>query len=149
MTTGNITSYTDDIAKTELGEGIKALQVAMLKEASTLFMAQEAMANAPSDATKYFDEAKKAFDSGDNNAAIMYLSQAIEASWLAVISSQLSPQLFFQILLYITVGKSFNSASILFLVSRTSTLGTTKESFIICKSKYVWLNSIIFLLEFP
>ena len=41
--------------------------------------AQEAMANAPSDATKYFDEAKKAFDSGDKNAAINYLSQAIEA----------------------------------------------------------------------
>ena len=86
VTTGNITSNTGaDTAKTELGEGIKALQAGDTEGAKPhLMAAQEAMANAPEtkqvdDAQKSFDEAKKAFDSGDNNAAIMYLSQAIEA----------------------------------------------------------------------
>jgi hypothetical protein len=77
VTTGNITSNTGaDTAKTELGEGIKALQAGDVEGARPhLMAAQEAMANAPPDATKHFDEAKKAFDSGDNNAAIMYLTR--------------------------------------------------------------------------
>jgi hypothetical protein len=67
-------------AKTELEEGIKALQGGDTETArSHLTAAQRAMTGAPPDAIRHFEEGMKAFDSGDNNAAIMHLYIANEA----------------------------------------------------------------------
>jgi hypothetical protein len=67
-------------AKTELEEGIKALQGGDVEGARThLTAAQEAMTDSPPDAIRHFDEGMKALDSGDNSAAIMHLNIANEA----------------------------------------------------------------------
>jgi hypothetical protein len=79
--TGNMTSDTGaNTAKTELEEGIKALQGGDVPGARThLTAAQESMTDAPPDAIRHFEEGMKAFDSGDNSAAIMHLNIANEA----------------------------------------------------------------------
>jgi hypothetical protein len=79
--TGNMTSDTGaNTAKTELEEGIKALQGGDVEGARThLTAAQEAMTDSPPDAIRHFDEGMKALDSGDNSAAIMHLNIANEA----------------------------------------------------------------------
>lgn len=81
MSAGNVTSDTGaSAAKTELEEGIKALQGGDVEGARThLTAAQEAMTNSPPDAIRHFEEGMKAFDSGDNNAAIMHLNITNEA----------------------------------------------------------------------
>lgn len=82
MTGGNMTTFDTGAspAKTELEEGIKALQGGDVEGARThLTAAQEAMTNAPPDAIRHFEEGMKAFDSGDNNGAIMHLNIANEA----------------------------------------------------------------------
>jgi hypothetical protein len=76
-TGGNMTGGN---AKTELQEGIKALQGGDVTTAKNhLTAAQEAMTGAPPDAIRHFEEGMKAFASGDNNAAIMHLNIANEA----------------------------------------------------------------------
>jgi hypothetical protein len=79
--TGNMTSDTGvNSAKTELEEGIKALQSGDVEGARThLTAAQEAMTNSPPDAIRHFDEGMKAFNGGDNGAAIMHLNIANKA----------------------------------------------------------------------
>jgi hypothetical protein len=82
-TAGGNTTMSDNgagSAKTELQEGIKALQGGDVEGARThLTAAQEAMTGAPPDAIRHFEEGMKAFDSGDNNAAVMHLNIANEA----------------------------------------------------------------------
>lgn len=79
-TGGNATTTGDNPAKTELEEGIKALQGGDVDAARThLTAAQQAMTDAPPDAIRHFEEGMKAFDSGDNNGAIMHLNIANEA----------------------------------------------------------------------
>jgi hypothetical protein len=79
--TGNMTSDTGvNSAKTELEEGIKALQGGDVEGARThLTAAQEAMTNSPPNAIRHFEEGMKAFDSGDNDGAIMHFNIANEA----------------------------------------------------------------------
>jgi hypothetical protein len=79
--TGIMTSDTGaNTAKTELEEGIKALQGGDVPGARThLTAAQESMTDSPPDAIRHFEEGMKAFDSGDNSAAIMHLNIANEA----------------------------------------------------------------------
>jgi hypothetical protein len=81
MTAGNATTSDTGAgsAKTELEEGIKALQGGDVEGARThLTAAQEAMTGAPPDAIRHFEEGMKAFDSGDNSGAIMHLNIANE-----------------------------------------------------------------------
>lgn len=79
MASGNATTATTGSAnaKTELEEGIKALQGGDISAAKThLMAAQDAMTDAPPDAIRHFDEGMKALDRGDNNGAIMHLNVA-------------------------------------------------------------------------
>lgn len=82
MTGGNATTSTtgSSNAKTELEEGIKALQGGDVSAAKIhLMAAKDAMSDSPAEAVKHFEEGMKALDSGDNQGAIMHLNFANDA----------------------------------------------------------------------
>jgi hypothetical protein len=82
MTGGNATTSStgSSNAKTELEEGIKALQGGDVSAAKThLMAAKDAMSDSPAEAVKHFEEGMKALDSGDNQGAIMHLNFANDA----------------------------------------------------------------------
>ncbi|MGB0004437.1 MAG: hypothetical protein WBP74_07250 [Nitrososphaeraceae archaeon] len=87
MTTGtNMTnttmsgSMTATSAKTQLEDGIKALQSGNKEAAMTqLTAAQQAMSGSSPESIKHFEEGMKALESGDSKGAIMHLQFADQA----------------------------------------------------------------------
>ena len=75
--TGNMTATSGGSAKTQLEDGIKALESGDKEGAMTqLTAAQQAMSGSSPDAMMHFEEGMKALESGDSNGAIMHLKVA-------------------------------------------------------------------------
>jgi hypothetical protein len=82
MSAGNATmsNTTGTSAKTQLEEGIKALQSGDKEGAMTqLTAAQQPMSGSSPEAMKHFEEGMKALESGDSEGAIMHLQFAEQA----------------------------------------------------------------------
>lgn len=75
--TGNMTATSGGSAKTQLEDGIKALESGDKEGAMTqLKAAQQAMSGSSKDAIMHFEEGMKALEGGDSNGAIMHLKVA-------------------------------------------------------------------------
>jgi len=74
---GNMTATSGGSAKTQLEDGIKALESGDKEGAMThLKAAQQAMSGSSPDAIMHFGEGMKALEGGDSNGAIMHLKVA-------------------------------------------------------------------------
>ena len=77
---GNMTATSGTSAKTQLEDGIKALQSGDKEAAMTqLTAAQQAISGSSPEAIKHFEEGMKALESGDSKGAIMHLQFADQA----------------------------------------------------------------------
>jgi len=75
--TANMTATSGGSAKTQLEDGIKALESGDKEGAMTqLKAAQQAMSGSSPDVIMHFEEGMKALEGGDSNGAIMHLKVA-------------------------------------------------------------------------
>ena len=75
--TANMTATSGGSAKTQLEDGIKALESGDKEGAMTqLKAAQQAMSESSPDVKMHFEEGMKALEGGDSNGAIMHLQVA-------------------------------------------------------------------------